>query len=332
VEADELTMMVDGDCSRSEGLHELNGISASVRGGFKFNASAAIYRLGGAVMPRLTGLLAARQFGKSRQGPQRDDGLLPIDAVQFSVGDDDVNKGYLWKADGPTVLLIHGWSSDSSSMLGLVKPMLEAGFQVATFDAPGHGTSRGARTTMARFVEAGVRVVDAIGGVDFLVGHSLGAVACAALAKHIHAEGGRVRAMSFVAAPASLNAVLDIWASARPQQLTDALRTRVREQLKRDNGVPVSHWDIVCLCCDVHAPILLVHDESDPVVPMNEAVRLQSHLDGAVPMRTVGYGHSRILLAPEVKAGIVQFLSKHNDLRGRNRIWPGKLLRKCTYA
>jgi pimeloyl-ACP methyl ester carboxylesterase len=318
--ANGLPMIVEGDGSQSVELRERNGINASVRRGFQLDASAALYRLGGAIMPRLAGLIAARQFGKSRQGPQRDGRLLPIGAVQFIVGDDDVNIGYLWKGNGPTVLLMHGWSSDSTSMLGLVKPMLQAGFQVAAFDAPGHGTSRGARTTMARVVEAGVRVVHAIGGVDFLVGHSLGAVACAALAKHIHAEGGRVRAMSFVAAPASLNAVLDIWASARPQQLTDALRARVREQLKRDNGVPVAHWDISGLCCDVHAPILLVHDESDPVIPMIEAARLQSHLDGAVQMRTVGYGHSRILLAPEVKAGIVRFLSKHNDLRGSNRI------------
>jgi len=277
----------------------------------KFSAPAALYRLGAAVMPGLTSLIAARRFGKSRHGPRRDGGLLPIGATHFTVRDEEVGKAYLWRGAGPTVLLVHGWSSDSGSMLGLVKPMLQAGFQVVAFDAPGHGTSRGARTTMSRFVEAGVRVIQAVGGVDYLVGHSLGAVACAALARRVHADGGRVRAMSFVAAPASLNAVLDIWASARPQQLTDALRDGVRAQLKRDNGVPVAHWDIVGLCGDVRVPILLVHDESDPVVPMAEAVRLQSRLDGAVLLRTAGHGHSRVLMAPEMKASTVQFLSQH---------------------
>jgi hypothetical protein len=47
---------------------------------------------------------------------------------------------------------------------------LQAGFQVAAFDAPGHGTSRGARTTMARIVE--VDPISRTIGPCFLIGNA----------------------------------------------------------------------------------------------------------------------------------------------------------------
>jgi len=303
------------DFSQRIPLHERFVQKSSIREDFQFNASAVLYRIGGIVAPRLTGLIATRRFGKSRLRPHIDNELLPIGATQFVVCDDEVKKGYLWKACGPTVLLMHGWSSDSSSMFGFVKPLLKVGFNVVSFDAPGHGASHGSRTTMSRIVEAGMRVIQAVGQVDFMVGHSLGAVSCAALARQVQAEGGRVQAMSFLSAPPSLNAVLENWASARSQQLTSALRAKVRSQLKRDNGVPVAHWNIADLCAGSSVPIFLVHDECDPIVPIAEGVRLKSYIGHVQFMRTSGYGHNRILLAPDVKEEIVQFFVK-NDFTG----------------
>jgi len=89
--------------------------------------------MGGIVAPRLTALIATRRFGKSRLRPHIDNELLPIGATQFVVCDDEVKKGYLWKACGPTVLLMHGWPSDSSSMFGFVKPLLLSFHKVKAF-------------------------------------------------------------------------------------------------------------------------------------------------------------------------------------------------------
>src|SRR5262249_13317923 len=50
---------------------------------------------------------------------------------------------YRWRNDGPTILLAHGWSSRAARLTGLVTPLVNAGFQVIAFDAPGHGASTG---------------------------------------------------------------------------------------------------------------------------------------------------------------------------------------------
>lgn len=280
---------------------------------FKFTPRAALYRLGGVLAPGYTGRIATREFGRSRIGRQQGDFLMPLGARRFHVGDPDVENGYLWPGDGPTVLLVHGWSADSGSMLGFVRPLLELGFQVAAFDAPGHGASRGAGTTMSRFVEAGTRVAKALGNVEFLVGHSLGAIASTAIAARLREAGQQVRAMGLIAAPRSLSNVLEIWASDEGQQLTRAMRERVYSQLHRDNGVPVSHWDILGLSKGSTIPAVIVHDDTDPVVPFSCAEQLKAHLGSVVLHRTTGYGHSRILASAEAKAAVVDFISANRS-------------------
>ncbi|MFW6193451.1 MAG: alpha/beta hydrolase [Gemmatimonadota bacterium] len=53
---------------------------------------------------------------------------------------------YAWGEEGPTVLLVHGWSSHTGHMTGFVDPLLRRGFRVVAFDGPAHGRSPGART------------------------------------------------------------------------------------------------------------------------------------------------------------------------------------------
>ncbi|MBA3773534.1 MAG: alpha/beta fold hydrolase [Ramlibacter sp.] len=279
---------------------------------FSFNPRAALYRAGSVLAPGLTGRIATRMFSRSRTGRPRGDYPVPLGARRFDIDDADVQAGYLWPAEGPTVFLIHGWSADSASMLGFVRPLLKEGFQVATFDAPGHGASRGPTTTMSRFVQAGVQAVRALGNVQFLVGHSLGAIAAAAVAARVREEQGvRIRAIGMVAAPTSLSNVLEIWASAEGQQLPRGTRDLIYAHLHRDNGVPVSHWDIPALSRGAQIPTVVLHDQADPVVPFSCAEHLRAQL-GAVLERTAGYGHSRILASAEAKAVIVDFLMTHN--------------------
>lgn len=277
---------------------------------FHFNLRAALYRIGSVVAPGLTGRIATREFSRSRMGRPRTY-PVPLGAQRFAIDDHDVEGGYLWPGDGPTVLLIHGWSADSASMLGFVRPLLKEGFQVATFDAPGHGASKGETTTMSRFVQAGVQAVKALGNVEFLVGHSLGAIASAAVAARVREEQGvQIRAIGMVAAPTSLSNVLEIWSSAQAQQLPRSTRERIYAQLHVDNGVPVSHWDIPALSRAAHIPTVVLHDQADAVVPFSCAEHLRAQL-GAVLESTAGYGHSRILASPQAKAVIVDFLSAH---------------------
>lgn len=268
------------------------------------------YQLGARVAPRLAGRIAADAFGRSRSKGGRSLFRMPLGARTFDIaGNDDVRRGYLWPNDGPTVLLVHGWGSDSSSMIGFVKPLLALGFQVASFDAPAHGESAGNKTTMTRFVGAAGAAIRSLGNVQVIVGHSLGAIAAvAAVAKASPAHAQAVRRLVLVAAPMSLSTVLERWSNSHQQQLPRPVVDRIYDRLHVQNGVPVSHWDIGVLGAAMDVPVLVVHDEHDPVVPLTEAQKLLRSLKDARLEQTSGLGHSRILSAAPVKELIARFV------------------------
>jgi omega-6 fatty acid desaturase (delta-12 desaturase) len=270
------------------------------------------YQLGGMLAPGLAGRIAADAFGRSRSKGGRTLFRMPLGAQTFEIaGNEDVRHGYLWKNQGPTVLLVHGWGSDSSSMIGFVKPLLALGFQVASFDAPAHGESAGNKTTMTRFVKAVGAAIKSLDNVQIVVGHSLGAIASVAAVAHAsprHAEA--VRRMVLIAAPVSLSTVLERWSTNQRQQLPPAVIGKIYDRLHVQNGVPVSHWDISVLGAAMDVPVLVVHDEHDPVVPLTEAQRLMRSLKNVRLEQTSGLGHSRILSAAPVKELITRFISE----------------------
>src|SRR5438045_2400376 len=60
---------------------------------------------------------------------------------------------------GPRVLLVHGWGGRGAQLASFVGPLVASGCSVVTFDAPGHGTSPQARSSIVAFLAA-IRAID----------------------------------------------------------------------------------------------------------------------------------------------------------------------------
>ncbi|PPK63458.1 alpha/beta hydrolase [Actinokineospora auranticolor] len=104
---------------------------------------------------------------------------------------------------GPTVLLVHGWTSDSR-VWDRVVPAL-AGIRVIRFDQRGHGESTAGPATITRLGEDLAELITALvpDGPLVLVGHSMGGMAMMALAEsHPNLVAQRVSAAVFVSTSA----------------------------------------------------------------------------------------------------------------------------------
>ncbi len=276
-------------------------------------ATAAIRRLRygllGSVAPAAAGRLATDAFSDTRPLGVTPDDVPPLGARRFQVADEPrVRGGYLWGERGPTILLVHGWGADSSSMHGLVRPLLRSGYRVAAFDAPGHGVSAGSQATMSEFTRATGTVLDTLGGVRAVVAHSLGSIATVgALAARPQLP---VDCVAFIAPVASLSAVLERWSSVEPG-LSRPLTERIYTELHRRNGVPVSHWDVVGLGHALDCPKLAVHDPGDPVVPYSDAEAVAAGLRTTRLAAAPGHGHLGILLSTQVTDAVSAFVAEH---------------------
>lgn len=277
---------------------------------WKLRAQRLLYRLGNTLAPELTGRMATDAFGYTRSQVGVPGDRTPLGAQRFRIfGNADIEQGFIWKKDGPTALLVHGWATDSSSMLGFVKPMQKLGFQVATFDAPAHGISKGDDTTMTQFTRAVKDTLDTLGGADIVIAHSLGSIATVgAIMERGLAKAPRCIVM--IAPTCTLSEVLERW-SADHFRLVRPIVERIYRELHRRNGVPVSHWNIVTLGKGLDVPVLVVHDPGDPVVPFGEAERVVRALPRAQLKKAGALGHVRILSANSVKDMVSEFIGQH---------------------
>jgi pimeloyl-ACP methyl ester carboxylesterase len=264
------------------------------------------YRSVGAVAPGLAGRIAARHFMRSRTGkaPLKERVPLGASAIQIRSGA-PIRYGYLWGSQGPAVLLVHGWGSDSSSMYSLVAPLRKRGFRVVAFDAPAHGTQPGTHTTMTEFKSAVEGMLDTIGEVHAVIGHSLGGIAAVSAI-----ASGRLQPphrLVLVSAPCSLPTVIERW--SRFLSIGNRAVGQMKGELKRRNGVPVDHWNIAERGCDFDGQVMIFHDHDDSLVPFCEAEKIASALRHTKLRGTTGLGHRRILFDPAVQAEIVDFLT-----------------------
>lgn len=206
---------------------------------------------------------------------------------------------------GPTVLLVHGWSGRGSQLASFVPPLVARGFAVTAWDAPGHGDSEG-RTCTAADVAAALRAVAATRpDVRAVIAHSLGAMATA----RAMADGLQLDAAVFVTPPADATSFAAIFAESLG--FSRRVRALMEARIVRRVGAPWSAFDVARLAESQRAPLLVVHDREDGDVPWQHGRAVAAAWPGARLTTTDGLGHRRILRDSRVIAEATAFVTTH---------------------
>lgn len=209
-----------------------------------------------------------------------------------------------WGERGPGVLLVHGWGSRGARFVDLGNALLTQGFRVVTFDAPGHGASAGRRSSGPEFARAAQAVVNAVGPVSHIVGHSLGGFA-SALAM---GRGLPVRRAVFLAPSANPNSYSAQFASLLG--VDGPVMASMRGRLERRLGFSWKDLNIPEIATDMRVPLLVIHDRDDREVGWSDGAAIAEAWPGAELVTTSGLGHHRIVSDPNVIRQVVTFLSR----------------------
>lgn len=256
-------------------------------------------RILGPVAPELAGGIAYRLWFRTVRPPDPPEALPALrsaDRSTIDVGGRSVAT-YAW-GKGPTVLLVHGWSSHTGYMTRFVDPLLERGFGVLAFDAPGHGRSPGQRTDIFQFSRALRAVADTRPPLRGIVAHSLGSLAVLdAGPSHLDAD-----ACVLISPGVHVDALVAAFADrvGLTERTSEALKRRVVSFVGSD------YYDR--LWNGGAFPSLVIHDRDDDEIPWTEGQRVARKLDADRLHATDGLGHRRILRDPEVVAETIRFL------------------------
>jgi pimeloyl-ACP methyl ester carboxylesterase len=275
---------------------------------FKFSAGLAlrraVFRLLWQVSPRHAVERGVRvmltpprhRFSDAEFARMEEASLLPVPLVSGRL------IGWRWgRASDPTVVLVHGWGGRGTQLRGFIAPLLERGFSVVAYDAPGHGMTGGEESSLPHLLQALTAVLDHLGPVHAIVGHSLGgAVAALALARR-----PEVARAVLIAPPASLADSSRRIAGALhwPEPLRAAVQLRIEYRFGRA-------WsEFEAGQANGAQPLLVIHDRQDSEVPIAEGRRHARAWPRARLLETGGLGHRRLLQDPLVIEATVDFVA-----------------------
>lgn len=270
-----------------------------VRIGLLRGLFAALDRLS----PSLGGLIAERLFF-TPPPPRRSEGERMLRRARRFTVRSGRHRLVAWRwGSGPAVVMLHGWGGRAAQWSSFVPALVERGFAVVAFDAPGHGATRGTLSSAIDFARALEAVVDHIGGARAVVAHSLGSAAVALALR----RGLRCRRVLFLGPAADPPSWVDSFADRIT--LSPRIVERMRQRSERRLGLSWSELSIVRHASTLDTPLLVIHDRDDREVAWSEGAAIAEAWPGARLFSTTGLGHNRILRDPATVSEGVGFLS-----------------------
>jgi len=210
---------------------------------------------------------------------------------------------YEWGAGSRTVVILHGWGSHAPRYSTLAQSLVAGGWRVLAIDAPGHGRSPGRTSSLPQFIQALDTAIRAFGPVEALVGHSLGGLAAALwLAQPTTDQAGAragkspqsaIRHVVLISTPADAGFLVDNFVAMIG--LRDATTRHLLSRFNSRFQKGPEAWSAAAIAAGINAPVLLIHDREDDVVPFAHGQRLLKVLPQARLHETSGLGHSGML-------------------------------------
>jgi pimeloyl-ACP methyl ester carboxylesterase len=215
----------------------------------------------------------------------------------------------LW-GQGPLVVTMHGWSGSGVQFRRLIPGLVAAGYQVAAFDAPAHGSNPGKHTHLLEFIDSLLAIQQQIGPVDTVMAHSLGGMAAVAAAQ----RGLSVRQMVLFGPHLDVQKMYQTYSDLL--NLNPKLSSRFRHKIGQKMADILGVEDVWALFTPANLLAqadyqgLLIYDHEDQEIPLEQFKAVEQHWQGCQILETEGLGHHRILKDETVIESVLSYMGK----------------------
>lgn len=209
---------------------------------------------------------------------------------------------YHWKGDGKTILLAHGWDSNSGRWQNLVKFLQKANFTIYAFDAPAQGYSSGKLLNVPLYASC-LRQMIELYKPTVLIGHSMGGLSI--LFNEFKFPTPKLEKIVSLGAPSEVKKI--IYDLKKILDLNQKIMNDLELYFQEKFGYTFDEFCGADFAQHISIPSLLIHDAYDKVVPIQEAYDLQNGLQNVYLLKTEGAGHS--LNRDDIHQAIIDFIN-----------------------
>ena|SRR5690606_18839746 len=256
------------------------------------------------IQPKKSAQIAYRLFSHPRKGKREQLPDFLAQAQQQPILIDGKNIHiYEWKNEGEKILLIHGWESNAYRWIGLIQFLKKKNFHIIAIDAPAQGLSDGYELNPIVYSQA-IDEVCQIYQPKFLVGHSFGGFT--SLYYQSVYQNKQLSKIVIMGSPNKFEGLLINYKHLLG--MSNRAYRRFLRLFKTDFGIDLSTYSAAEFIAKIQQPILWIHDETDTIVPYNNATEIRKRHPEILMYTTKNVGHS--LYNQAVYKQMYQFLTE----------------------
>jgi pimeloyl-ACP methyl ester carboxylesterase len=246
---------------------------------------------------------AYKLFSSPRKGKVKPEQEIFLNKAKATSIENDSKKiqTYHWKGSGKTVILIHGWDSNTHRWKELIEDLQHEDFNIIAFDGPAHGYSDGKLLNVPLYSKCLDRILK-LYRPDFLIGHSVGAMTV--VYNQYLKQSPFVKKIVLLGAPSEMSRIMKDY--KRILRLSEKFMKALEQFFKKKFGYTFEEFSIAEFSKNIEKEALIIHDQYDKVAPVEEAKAIHRHLKRSTLNITEGAGHS--LNKKEIRINIIQFL------------------------
>lgn len=208
---------------------------------------------------------------------------------------------YRWPSMGETILLVHGWDSNSHRWKTLIERLHQENYNIIAFDAPAHGHSSG-KTLNVPLYAACLQKIVALYRPNYIMGHSVGGMTT--IFHQFKYPNPEIEKLIVLAPPTELAVIMEGY--QKTLKLSDTFMDALSQYFKDKFGFYFEEFSIAEFAKQLTHPGLLIHDKYDDIAPYSGAEKIQKNWKDVKFVTTENFGHS--LFFDEVDDMIVDFL------------------------
>ena len=208
---------------------------------------------------------------------------------------------YSWPGTKETVLLVHGWESNTFCWRNLIKKLKEADFNIIAFDAPSHGHSTGKLLYVPLYEEA-VHYMIKKHNPKYVIGHSVGGMTL--MYNEYKNPNPEVEKIVTIGSPSEFHEIMDQFQSL--VKFSDRFMSVMDDYIFNRFGFHIREFSTSEFAKSNTKKGLLFHDRLDLIAPYHASEKVHRNWENSQLVSTEGLGHS--MHQEDVNNQIIEFL------------------------
>lgn len=209
---------------------------------------------------------------------------------------------YKWLGKNKTVLLAHGWESNSARWQKFIKALQKQNYNIIALDAPAHGNS-GSNYFNAPLYAEFINVAIKKFNPSILVGHSVGGMATV-FSYHKY-QFTTIEKMILLGTPSELTDVFKRYVDM--MSYNKSILRQINNLAFERFGKYPKDFSTSKFLENATFEGLIIHDEQDPIIPYNDALLIINSFKNSKLITTQNLGHS--LNNKEIATHVANFIN-----------------------